>query len=290
MAVPFEPEGDVIPAEGGTAEVDLLVETPVKSADTSVGQSPTRQVNPPAERSEGPMIRKDDSGDMTEFPGYEVNPEGAENSVVRSRASSQSTQVVFHHNGMTEKIGELAVVEESRKEMNVVRASPSNIAEVVAAGIAAGVAEGMAESIAETIAKEAAAGVGQVSGDGLALEGGQVARMDIAKAVAEAIAEGVAQEVAQGLADGLAEAAAIAQNLSGVGGHHTDNNQGGVEEYHTDTNQSGVEEHHIDNNEGIQFFYVYPFSVCKLKIGFPSRISWDNNPSVQFWVASYGSV
>lgn len=283
----FEPEGEVIPAKEGAAEADLLVETPVKSADASVGQSPIRQVNPSADRSEEPMIRKDDSGDMTEFPVHEVNPEGAENSVVRSRASSQSAQVIFHHNGITEKIGELAVVEESRKEMNIVRASASNIAEVVAAGIAAGVAEGMAESIAETIAKEAAAGVGQVSPDGLAIEGARVARMDIAKAVAEAIAEGVAQEVAQGLADGLAEAAAIAQNLSGVEEHHTDNNQGGVEEYHTDNNQSGVEEHHTDNNEGIQFSYIYPFSVCKLKIGFPARIAWDNNPSLHFWAASY---
>ena len=255
----FEPEGEVIPAKEGAAEVDSLVETPVKSADASVGQSPTRQVNPSAERLEGPMIRKDDSEDMTEFTVHEVNPEGAENSVVRSRASSQSAQVIYHHNGITEKIGELAVVEESRKEMNIVRASPSNIAEVVAAGIAAGVAEGMAESIAETIAKEAAAGVGQVSPDGLAIEGARVARMDIAKAVAEAIAEGVAQEVAQG----------------------------GVEEYHTDNNQSGVEEHHTDNNEGTQFSYIYPFSVCKLKIRFPARIAWDNNPSLHFWAASY---
>lgn len=281
----FEPEGEVIPAKEGAAEADLLVETPVESADASVGQSPIRQVNPSADRSEEPMIRKDDSGDMTEFPVHEVNPEGAENSVVRSRASSQSAQVIFCHNGITEKIGELAVVEESRKEMNIVRASPSNIAEVVAAGIAAGVAEGMAESIAETIAKEAAAGVGQVSPDGLAIEGGRVARMDIAKAVAEAIAEGVAQEVAQGLADGLAEAAAIAQNLSGVEEYHTDNNQGGVEEYHTDNNQR-VEEHHTDNNEGMQFCYIYPFSV-QTKDQISCLNIWDNNPSLHFWAASY---
>lgn len=281
----FEPEGEVIPAKEGAAEADLLVETPVESADASVGQSPIRQVNPSADRSEEPMIRKDDSGDMTEFPVHEVNPEGAENSVVRSRASSQSAQVIFRHNDITEKIGELAVVEESRKEMNIVRASPSNIAEVVAAGIAAGVAEGMAESIAETIAKEAAAGVGQVSPDGLAIEGGRVARMDIAKAVAEAIAEGVAQEVAQGLADGLAEAAAIAQNLSGVEEYHTDNNQGGVEEYHTDNNQR-VEEHHTDNNEGMQFCYIYPFSV-QTKDQISCLNIWDNNPSLHFWAASY---